>query len=1016
MKNLWIKQFKPVKNSKCRLFCFPYAGGGSLIFRLWHEYLPSYVEVCPVKLPGRENRIREALFDDMSLLIETLEKELAPFLDRPFAFFGHSLGSIIAFELMKRLRKRNMPLPFHLFVAGRRAPQIKPEPPIHKLPDEQFIEGLRNYGGTPEAVFQEQQLMDIFLPILRADLCLNDSYTYVPEYPFDCPITAFYGANDKIAGKNYVEAWKKQANSHFILYRIEGSHFFINEQTEQILKIISADMERTLKNKKGSKMKTYVFPGQGSQKKGMGESLFDEFSELTKKADDILGYSIKELCLNDPQNLLSQTNYTQPALYVVNALTWLKEISTKDKPGFLAGHSLGEYNALFAAGAFDFETGLKLVQERSRLMSLAKGGAMAAVIGLDEETINKIITENNFSKISIANYNSQDQIVISGLRQEIEKAKPVFEKAKAKLYVILPVSGAFHTQLMQKAKEEFAVFIDKLQFNPLQIPVIANVTAREYESDKIKELLCEQIISPVKWTDSIRYLMGKGKMEFEELGPGNVLSNLIKKLKKLPPFKKQETGDKKQEAGDKEKIENMPAPEKEKQEKITALTLGNADFKKEYGLKYAYIAGAMARGISSKELVTAMGRAGMMGYYGSGGQNMEILEKDLKAIKQELGDKPFGANLLHLPESPEKEEEIVDLFMGLGVRYVEAAAFMQMTPALVKYRVSGLYEKENAEVDSRNKVMGKISRPELAEAFYSPAPEQILEKLLAAGKISEKQAKLARKIPMADALCIEADSGGHTDHRTPYALVPAILQMRKQMAEKHGYKKFVFTGAAGGIGTPEAAAASFILGTDFILTGSINQCTVEAGTSDIVKDMLSQINVQDTDYAPAGDMFEFGAKVQVLKKGTFFPARANKLYNLYIQFDSLNSIDQKTKDQIQKLYFKKSFDEVYKETKEFFAERDPSQIEKAEKNPKHKMALIFRWYFGYSMRTAMQGKEDDKVNFQIHTGPALGAFNQWLKGTELKDWHNRHVDKIGIRLMEETAKILNERFEQLKSG
>ena len=149
-------------------------------------------------------------------------------------------------------------------------------------------------------------------------------------------------------------------------------------------------------------MKTYVFPGQGSQKKGMGKALFDEFTDLTKKADEILAYSIKDLCLNDPQNLLGKTNYTQPALYTVNALTWLKKISSEEKPDFLAGHSLGEYNALFAAGAFDFETGLKLVQERSRLMSLAQGGAMAAVIGMDEPTIDKIIKENQFSGISIA--------------------------------------------------------------------------------------------------------------------------------------------------------------------------------------------------------------------------------------------------------------------------------------------------------------------------------------------------------------------------------------------------------------------------------------------------------------------------------------------------------------------------------------------------------------------------------------------------------------------------------------
>ena len=243
MKNLWIKPFKPVPAARCRLICFPYAGGGALIFRLWHEYLPSYVEVCPVKLPGRDNRIREPLFDDISLLVRTMEKGLTPFLDKPFAFFGHSLGAIIAFELMKRLRKQNMPLPFHLFVSGRRAPQIKPGPSIHHLPEEQFIEKIRNYGGTPEVVFQEQQLMDIFLPILRADFSLNDSHTYRPEKLFNCPITAFYSPNDKIAEKAYVEEWEKQTTSKFDLHMIEGGHFFINEHKERILKIISTDIK-----------------------------------------------------------------------------------------------------------------------------------------------------------------------------------------------------------------------------------------------------------------------------------------------------------------------------------------------------------------------------------------------------------------------------------------------------------------------------------------------------------------------------------------------------------------------------------------------------------------------------------------------------------------------------------------------------------------------------------------------------------------------------------------------------
>ena len=216
-----------------------------------------------------------------------------------------------------------------------------------------------------------------------------------------------------------------------------------------------------------------------------------------------------------------------------------------------------------------------------------------------------------------------------------------------------------------------------------------------------------------------------------------------------------------------------------------------------------------------------------------------------------------------------------------------------------------------------------------------------------------------------------------------------------------------------GIGTPEAAASAFVLGADFILTGSINQCTVEAATSDTVKDILQQINIQDTDYAPAADLFEFGAKVQVVRKGVFFPARANKLYELYRNNDSWDDIDEKTKKQIQDRYFKREFDDIYADTKAFFSEHQPAELERAEGNPKHKMALVFRWYLFHTMQMALQGNEDRKVDFQIHCGPALGAFNQWMKGTSLEDWRNRHVDEIAEKLMQETAGLLNWRFQDL---
>ncbi|MBN2533154.1 MAG: ACP S-malonyltransferase [Spirochaetales bacterium] len=280
-------------------------------------------------------------------------------------------------------------------------------------------------------------------------------------------------------------------------------------------------------------MKAFVFPGQGSQVKGMGGELFDLYQDLVSKADAILGYSVKDLCLNDTMNQLGQTQFTQPALYIVCALMYLEKIKkTGTLPDFVAGHSVGEYSALFAAGVYDFETGLKIIEYRGRLMSEAENGAMAAVIGLNASQIEKILSDNSLTAIDIANYNSAGQIVISGLRQDIEAAKPVFENSGAMLYIILNVSGAFHSRYMKNAGEKFNSFIEQFSFNEPEIKVIANVNARPYESNSVKENLSRQIVSSVYWLESVMYMMEQGVTEFEEIGPGNVLTRLIQKIKR----------------------------------------------------------------------------------------------------------------------------------------------------------------------------------------------------------------------------------------------------------------------------------------------------------------------------------------------------------------------------------------------------------------------------------------------------------------------------------------------------
>jgi trans-AT polyketide synthase/acyltransferase/oxidoreductase domain-containing protein len=444
-------------------------------------------------------------------------------------------------------------------------------------------------------------------------------------------------------------------------------------------------------------------------------------------------------------------------------------------------------------------------------------------------------------------------------------------------------------------------------------------------------------------------------------------------------------------------------------------SLGDSGFKNEYGLRYAYVAGAMYKGIASAEMVVKLGRSRLLAFLGTGGMRLDEMENNLRAIRAGLPNgEPYGSNLLCNLAQPAVEASTVDLLLKHGIRNVEAAAFIQVTPAVAKFRLKGAKRNAQGEIEVPNRVMAKVSRPEVAEAFMSPVPEQIRQRLLQAGEITAEEAEVGARIPVAWDVCVEADSGGHTDQGVALALMPAMFRLRDDMMARHRYPRKIRVGAAGGIGTPHAAAAAFVMGADFILTGSINQCTVEAGTSDSVKDMLQEINVQDTAYAPAGDMFEIGARVQVLKKGLFFPARANKLYELYTRHGSIEEIDENTRRQIQEKYFKRSFADVWEETKTHYLGKRPEEIEKAERNPKQKMALIFKWYFVHTSRLALQGSKDQRVDYQVHTGPALGAFNQWVKGTPLESWRNRRVEDIAERLMQATAALLNERFRALQ--
>lgn len=287
-------------------------------------------------------------------------------------------------------------------------------------------------------------------------------------------------------------------------------------------------------------MNITMFPGQGSQYKGMGLDLFDRYQDLTDMADAILGYSIKALCLEDQREELSRTQFTQPALYVVNALSYAAKLDEgMAPPDYLLGHSLGEFNALTVAGCIDFETGLRLVQKRGELMSRATDGAMAAVLNASKDEIESRLRDNRLNNVFLANYNTPSQIVLSGAREEIGKAEKLFQEGKMRYYP-LATSGAFHSVFMTEAMTQFRDHLKLYTFSEPRIPVIANVTARPHTADAIQARLADHLVSTVRWFESVQYLMAltltQGQTaNFEEVGPGDVLTKLVYTIKAQTP-------------------------------------------------------------------------------------------------------------------------------------------------------------------------------------------------------------------------------------------------------------------------------------------------------------------------------------------------------------------------------------------------------------------------------------------------------------------------------------------------
>jgi trans-AT polyketide synthase/acyltransferase/oxidoreductase domain-containing protein len=432
--------------------------------------------------------------------------------------------------------------------------------------------------------------------------------------------------------------------------------------------------------------------------------------------------------------------------------------------------------------------------------------------------------------------------------------------------------------------------------------------------------------------------------------------------------------------------------------------LGDRDFCEVHGVRFPYIAGEMARGIATTRMVIAMARAEMLGIFGAAGLDPGAIERAIGELAGALGgNRAWGVNLIYSPAEPALEERTAELLLRTRVPIISASAYMDITVPLARCAAAGLRLDAAGRIVRPVKIFAKVSRPEVAEKFMSPAPAGLLGALVDRGQLTQEEARLAALVPVAEDVTVEADSGGHTDNQPLGAMLPAILSLRDAVAARHGYQRRIRVGAAGGLGSPQAVAGAFALGAAYVLTGSVNQIAVESGVSDDARALLAQADLADVMMAPAADMFEMGVQVQVLRRGTMFGPRARRLYEVYRQYASVEDLPPAVRAVLEREVLHESLDEVWAQTHRFWQQRDPAQLSRAAKDGRHRMALIFRWYLGNSSRWAAEGDISRRADYQLWAGPAVGAFNRWTASSFLAEPAERTVTQIALNLLEGAA-------------
>ncbi len=442
---------------------------------------------------------------------------------------------------------------------------------------------------------------------------------------------------------------------------------------------------------------------------------------------------------------------------------------------------------------------------------------------------------------------------------------------------------------------------------------------------------------------------------------------------------------------DKNKIKDCP---------IKPEDLGSRVFQQRYGCKWSYYTGAMYRGIASEEMVTKCANSGILSFLGYVRMPFEEVEQTLASLYEKLKTKPYGVGFSPAAlkgDSGALDMLYVNLFIKHKVPVIELSAHVGISKEIVYLRSKGLRLFEGG-VKKPRLLIGKLSRIELAKTFMSPPPNRMLTQLIQEGLISEEEAKISSQLPLCDDIVFEGSSGGYTDQQPFLVSLPALLSLRDAMMIKYNYQDSILVGVGGGLGAPSAISTAFMAGADFVLTGSINQCTVESGISAPAKELLEKAGIYDFGTTIHGYALKYGFKIQALTKGTKFVNNSDFLANIWNRYDSLEAIPELTIKRLERI-FGHTVEKVWELVIEYKKNHNQEQIEEAKNDPKLKMTLIFVWYYAFTQKVTSTGDISFIEHYQIHSGAAIGAFNQFVKGTTYEKWQNRNVNEIAALLM-----------------